>query len=103
MAIAMAVSFFLSFGGLTEKAAHLSGDRPAEHFPCVAELLVAAENCGGFKADVNHAILAARVSTGAVLLPRSLLNEIFKRLVVSIRHQVARAFPTARVVCRHSP
>src|ERR1700722_1905247 len=103
MAIAMAVSFFLAFGGLTEKATHLSGDRPAKHLPRVAELLVAAENCGRFKTDMNHAIFAARVATAPILFPRSLLDEIFKRLVVSVGHQVAWAFPTAGVVRRHSP
>src|SRR5580700_1640562 len=103
MAIAMAVSFFLAFGPLTEKAAHFSGNRPAEHLPSVAELLVTAENCGRFKTDMNHAIFAARVATAPILFPRSLLDEIFKRLVVSVRHQVARAFPTAGVVGRHAP
>src|ERR1700721_221749 len=97
MAIAMAVSFFLAFGGLTEKAAHLSGDRPAEHLPRVAELLVAAENRGSFVPRVNHTIFATRIATAAVFFPGRLLDDVFAVDVMRVRHQVARPLQAAWV------
>src|ERR1700721_1947829 len=103
MAIAMAVSFFLAFGGLTEKAAHLSGDRPAEHLPRVAELLVAAENRGSFVPRVNHTIFATRIATAAVFFPGGVLDEVFEVVVVRVGHQVTRTFPAAWIVSGITP
>src|SRR3984957_8505505 len=103
MAIAMAVSFFLAFGGLTEKATHFSRDRPAEHLPRVAEFLVAAENRGSFVPRVNHTIFATRIATAAVFFPGRLLDEVFEVVVMRVRHQVARALPAAWIVSGIAP
>src|ERR1700722_12276021 len=103
MAIAMAVSFFLAFGGLTEKAAHFSRDRPAEHLPRVAEFLVAAENRGSFVPRLTHTIFATGIATAAVFFPGRLLDEVFEVVVVRVGHQVTRTFPAAWIVSGITP
>src|SRR5579862_210868 len=103
MAVAMAVVFFLAFGGLTEKAAHFPGDRPTEHLPGVAELLIAAKNRGRLITRVNHAVFAARIAAATVFFPGRLLDEVFEIVVVRVGHQVTGAFPTARIVSGIAP
>src|SRR2546425_7744897 len=75
--------------------------------PSVTALRLQAESRGRFVAAMDHAVFAAAVAGDpvyhAVAVPLYLLQQLGVAGVMRVRHQIARAFPTANVARRDSP
>src|SRR5580704_10840463 len=79
-------TFSLLADGVSPLAAHLPGKLPLQHFPGVTQLLVSAKNSGRLVTRLHHAILAARVASTSIILPRCLLNKLGKCGVMRVGH-----------------
>src|SRR5262245_10024108 len=80
-----------------------TGELPLQQLPAVTKPPVRAEHGRRLVADVDHAVLAARIAAEAVLLPWSVLEELLERRVMRVGNQVARALPATRVIGRIAP
>src|SRR5215470_8211996 len=76
---------------------------PCQHLQVVGYTRIDAESRRWFESAMHHAVLASRVVAFAVGLPRRLRHKRFESLVVAVRDQIARAFPTLHVVSRIAP
>src|SRR3970040_1818213 len=83
--------------------AHTRAARTAWSIAGMSQLPVNPEGGRRLVAAMDHAVLAARVFPVAVFLPRRVLDQTRERLMVRVRHQVARSLPTPRVVRRIAP
>src|SRR5271154_3331878 len=68
--------------------AHFPGQSPGEHFPRVAELLVAPQDCRCLIARMYHAVFTAWIPAMPVFLPRSVLDEPLECFMMRVRHQI---------------
>src|SRR5579864_6452039 len=77
--------------------------RPSHQLKRIAGFCIDPQRRGRLESTVHHAMVAARIVAGSVVLPLSLGHQFLEGLVMAVGDEITGALPAFHVVCRVAP